>query len=308
MTSLMPMPTSCILDHELQSSIIETRTGPIEYAAFGEGPVVLAVHGAMGGYDQGVIFAKTIGADEYRYVSISRPGYLDTPLTSGRTPEQQADLCRNLLDELGVNKAAVMAISGGGPCAMHFALRYPDRCWGLVLVSTCGGKVEASVPLSFRMTKLLARSSVFAKLMRRSLENNPERAARRSIPDPVLRAHTLADPEAGTLFKALMASTMDRMALRLPGTENDIAITRKTDYALEEIAVPTLLVHGTADSMLPFAQHAKALEKRIPGAELVAIEGGDHVSIFTHRNEVRSRVETFLAAHGRSVSKHSSPF
>ncbi len=87
------------------------------------------------------------------------------------------------------------------------------------------------------------------------------------------------------------------MALRLPGTENDIRVTRTTAYPLEQIAVPVLVVHGTADRLVPFAQHGQVLATRIPGAELLAIDGGDHVAIFTHRAQVRARVTQFLRQH-----------
>jgi len=56
-------------------------------------------------------------------------------------------------------------------------------------------------------------------------------------------------------------------------------------------------VHGTGDRLVPFTQHAKPLAARVPGAELLAIEGGEHVAIFTHRNEVRARVTRFLREH-----------
>jgi hypothetical protein len=84
-------------------------------------------------------------------------------------------------------------------------------------------------------------------------------------------------------------STFDRAALRLPVTKNDIAVTRATTHPLEQIAVPVLVVHGTGDRLVPFTQHAKPLAARVPGAQLLAIEGGEHVAIFTHRNEVRER-------------------
>ena len=70
--------------------------------------------------------------------------------------------------------------------------------------------------------------------------------------------------------------------------------TSTTTYPLEEIDLPVLVVHGTEDSQVPFLQHGQALATRIPGAELLALEGGEHVSIFTHRNEVRGRVTGFL--------------
>jgi pimeloyl-ACP methyl ester carboxylesterase len=251
----------------------------------------------MGGYDQGLILARTIGAPGYRVVAVSRPGYLGTPLSAGRTPEEQADLCAGLLDALDLDRTAVMAVSGGGPCALQFALRHRGRCWGLILVSTCSGKIATPVPLAFHLVKWLARWPWFAAAMRRRVERDPERAARRSIADPVVRARTVQDPHAGPLLAELQRSTSDRMALRLPGTENDIRVTRTTDYPLEQITVPVLVVHGTADSLVPFAQHGRPLVERIPGAELLAIEGGEHVAIFTHRDEVQRRVAEFLANH-----------
>lgn len=276
---------------------VSTQRGPVEYAEWGEGPAVLSLHGAMGGYDQGIILARTVGESGYRHVAVSRPGYLGTPLTAGRTPQEQADLCADLLDALDIDRTAVMAVSGGGPTALQFALRYPDRCWGLVLVSTCSGPIRSRVPLAFHVIKFLARWPWFAAAMRRRAERDPEAAARRSIPDPVVRARTLQDPDAGPLFLALLRSTSDQMALRLSGTENDIRVTRTTTYPLERIAVPVLVVHGTADSLVPFAQHGQALATRIPGAELLAIEGGEHVAIFTHRAGVQSRVTQFLRHH-----------
>ena len=86
----------------------------------------------------------------------------------------------------------------------------------------------------------------------------------------------------------------------MPGTENDIKVTRgELDLALERIAVPVLAVHGTADRVAPFSQ-AREMERRIPGAELCALEGGDHVAIFTHHDQARARVAGFLRAHAPS--------
>ncbi len=132
------------------------------------------------------------------------------------------------------------------------------------------------------------------------------RAATRSIRDPAVRARTLADPEAGPLFQALLQSTLDRPGRRLAGTENDIAVTRRTEYALERISAPTLIVHGTADGVVPH-RHATALAARIPGAELLTIRDGEHVAIFTHRDEVRARVTSFLRRHAASVAGAGAP-
>lgn len=141
----------------LEPLLIQTSRGAVEYASTGSGPAVLCLHGAMGGYDQGLLLARTIGAAGYRYIGPSRPGYLRTPLSGGRSPEEQADLYAGLLDALRVERCGVMAVSGGGPSAIHFALRHRDRCWGLVLVSTCAERADARPPVSFAIRKLLMR-------------------------------------------------------------------------------------------------------------------------------------------------------
>ena len=281
-------------------ALVTTPRGPVEYAEVGAGPAVLALHGAMGGWDQSLLLARTIAGAGHRFLALSRPGYLGTPLAAGRTPEAQADLYADVLDALGLRDAVVMAVSGGGPSAMAFALRHPARCRGLVLVSTCGERVDSRLPLAFHVLKLAARWPWLAGRMERKASADPEASLRRSIPDAALRERTLADPEAGSLLRELVASTSDRMALRLPGTLVDVEVTRTRAFPLEEIAVPTLVVHGTKDPLVPYARHGKALAERIPGAELVALDGGEHVAIFTHRAEARRRVVSFLERCGRA--------
>jgi pimeloyl-ACP methyl ester carboxylesterase len=251
----------------------------------------------MGGCDQSALLARTLGEPGYRYLALSRPGYLGTPLRSGQTPQAQADLCAALLDELGIAHAAVMAVSGGGPCAIHFALRHPDRCRALVLVSTVAGRIANDVPVAFKLMTRLARKPWFVAWLKKRVARNPERVAARSIADPEILARTLADDEAWPLFRDLLLSTYDQMGQRLEGTFNDIAITSTTSYPLERIGVPTLAVHGTADKMVPYEANAKAFEARIPNARLLTVDGGEHVAIFSHRALVRPQVVAFLRKH-----------
>jgi pimeloyl-ACP methyl ester carboxylesterase len=80
--------------------------------------------------------ARALSDPQFRFIAVSRPGYLRTPLETGRSPDAQADGYAALLDVLGLPQAAVIALSAGGPSALQFTLRHPNRCWGLVLVST----------------------------------------------------------------------------------------------------------------------------------------------------------------------------
>ena len=287
----------------VQPVLLETPLGKVEAACYGEGPAVLCLHGAMGGYDQGLLLARAAaGCSGYRFVAISRPGYLGTPAASGLSPERQADLCAAALDALSEPDAAVIAISGGGQCALQFALRHPDRCRALVMISACSAPIPGKVPFRFHLLRLAARIPALARAMQRKAAAHPDEAASRSIPDPVLRERTLHDPEVAPLLLALQAGVMERMAARLPGTYNDIRQSRAPfDYPLERIAAPLLVIHGTDDEAAPFAA-GRWLAARVPGAGFLAIEGGRHVSLFTHNRQIRERVRRILretAAPGR---------
>jgi pimeloyl-ACP methyl ester carboxylesterase len=291
---VMSGPVDAGLCKELRPELINTSHGKVQTAVWGEGPALLSLHGAMGGYDQGILLAQTVTYPRFRFIAVSRPGYLGTAMRAGRTPQEQADLCADVLDVLGIERTAVVAISGGGPIALQFALRHPDRCRALVMISACSHRLDVPLPLQWHIMKLMARIPGITAAIRRKIEQNPEETAKRSITDDAIRRRTVRDPETGPLFLALRASTLDRMALRIPGTENDIRQTRsEMSWPLETITAPTLVVHGKSDSVVPFVQ-GQRLASRVPGAELMAIDGGEHVSIFTHRNEVRSRIDAFL--------------
>jgi pimeloyl-ACP methyl ester carboxylesterase len=272
-----------------------TSLGTIEYADSGTGPNLLLLHGAMGGFDQGMLLGRSaVGPNGFRFVAVSRPGYLGTPLRAGAAPERQADLCAALLDTLSIRQTAVIAISGGGQCALQFALRHPERCGALVMISACSAPLSVPLPLAFYLMKLVAHIPAAGAAMRRKVARDPDRAARRPIPDPALRASTLKHPEAGRLLQELQLSTLEQMAARMPGTENDIHQSRRPFvYSYERVGAPVLVIHGTGDEAVPFA-HAEALASRVPNAELLAIEGGRHVSLFTHMDVIRPRVRSFL--------------
>jgi pimeloyl-ACP methyl ester carboxylesterase len=297
LTEAIVINQGAVNERELRPALMRTSHGDVEFVTWGTGPTVLSLHGAMGGYDQGVVLARTVASQRFHFVSISRPGYLGTPLASGCTPVAQADLCAEVLDNLGIGRAAVMAISGGGPTALQFALKYGAQCRGLVMISACSDRLTEPVPRRWHMMKLIARIPGATASMGQRMAKDPEKAAARMIPDPVLRRRVLEDTETGPLLMSFQTALLARMSSRILGSDNDIRQTRAPEmsYPLERIQVPTLVVHGTSDSAVPFAQ-AKALASRVSGAELLAIEGGEHASIFTHRVEVKARVDAFLGS------------
>ncbi|WP_420133841.1 alpha/beta fold hydrolase [Rhodopseudomonas sp.] len=291
--------------------VVSTACGPIELIDRGTGPAILALHGGMGGCDQSLLLARAALGDDppYRILALSRPGYLGTPQSSGATPEDQADLYAALLDALKIGRATVIAVSAGGPSALHFTLRYPRRSSGVVLISCCTGTLDVPEQVRARlpMMQLIARLPPLVALLRWAALRDPEKSARRSIRDPALRALTLADPAAGAMLRELRASVFTRMAERLPGTVSDTAYFAEMDAIdVSALTAPLLAIHGTADNVVPFA-HASRVANGAPRGELMAIEAGEHVSLFTHLDQVRMRVSEFGAKCGHIGSALPRP-
>lgn len=228
-------------------------------------------------------------------ISVSRPGYLGTPLNDNAAPEAQADLLAALLDVLEIGSVIVFAISGGGYSALHFAERHPDRCRGLVLCSTTGGPNTDPIPFAFTVMKAAARVPFLLAVLRKRAAARPIASLRRSISHEDILEETLQNQKSMALYQELTCSTMTRMAERLPGTINDIKVTQRASYVLNTIQVPTLVVHGTDDKVVPFAEHGARLAREIPNARLCTAERGEHVAIFSHNTQIVDAVDDFLA-------------
>ena len=126
------------------SRLVATRCGPIECQEAGTGVPLLMVHGSGGGHDQGMAFAGGLAQRGIRVIAMSRFGYLRTPMPADASPAAQADAHVCLLDALGIQQAAVLGGSAGGPSALQMAIRHPDRVSALVLLVPLAYKPSTS--------------------------------------------------------------------------------------------------------------------------------------------------------------------
>jgi hypothetical protein len=99
-----------------RSKTVATSFGTLEYAEMGEDEPVLVVHGAEGGFDQGIDMTGALAGRGYRLIAPSRFGYLRLTIASNPTTAMQADAYAQLLDHLGIDKVPLLAtrLSAGG--------------------------------------------------------------------------------------------------------------------------------------------------------------------------------------------------
>ncbi len=277
-----------------QSRIAITRSGPVEYGETGYGPPVLVVHGAGGGYDQGLDFGHGLVDAGLRVIAMSRFGYLGTALPADASPEAQADAHAALMDSLGVTAAAVIGTSAGAPSALQFALRHPERCSALVLAVplTYAPAGEGPVPKPPAALPLLLATALRFDF----LYWVTARLARRLLVGTVLATppESIAEADVDERFRLRrIVDSIFPVSVRRPGLLNDGAIAVSlTRYPLERIRVPTLVMSVKDDR---FATWRGALHtaESIPGARFVGYPSGGHVWIGNHRDLI-VKIAAFL--------------
>ena len=275
---------------ERGGKIAQTEMGPIEYAETGEGRPTLVIHGAGGGYDQGLLIGRDLG-EGFRLIAPSRFGYLKTPVPEDSSPSAQADAHEALLDALVIQKAIVVAASAGAPSAIELALRHPERVSALILLvpraydpaqsvgvdQTMQSQmilrvIESSADFLFWLAMRVARSSVV-----RFLGVPPEFEAQASDED---RAHVTE----------LMRSVQP-LSSRVRGIMVDSSF-ELSPWPLEQIEIPTLVI-SAEDDLFHTLPAARFTAEHIQGAELHVLENGGHLMV-GHSQRVRRWVTEFL--------------
>ena len=286
--------------------VIETKRGKIEIdLTEGEGPVLMGIHGGLGGIDQ-CRAALDFAAKDFRLLSLSRPGYLGTPLESGASLEDQVDLFAAVLDELGIDKVAVFSVSAGGPFAYTFAIRHPDRIWALVTADSVSGYYdmpETAGPIA----QMIFLSDSGQKLLQKMTKSKPDAFIKEIFKSEAyftkeqVKKHldfVLNDSYAHDFVTAFM-NTMYPYKTRKAGTENDMAITRTLHHLpVEKIGCPTLVVHGTHDADVKLYDGVYAYE-HIRDAERIWIEEGSHLCFWINPGSKEAQEQTiaFLKKH-----------
>lgn len=276
---------------EAGSTCVELDCGVIEYGREGQGRPVLLIHGAGGGYDQGLFVGRELFGSGHEVIAPSRFGYLRSGLPEDPQPHIQADAFAALLDHLKVPSAIVLGISAGAPSAIELALRHPEHVCALILivprawapgVEVSAERSEANRPIF----EMVMKGQDFAWW-------SASRLARRRL------LRFLGVP--GTVYDAADPLERDRLhwiarnilplSRRVRGIIADGAARIRT-WPLEKITVPTLVV-SARDDLFNTLPAARWTAEHVPEAELMVLESGGHL-LCGQSEEVRARIADFL--------------
>jgi pimeloyl-ACP methyl ester carboxylesterase len=285
------------------SAVAETRCGPIEYAERGTGPPVLVVHGAGGGFDQGLLLGGRLVDHGYRVIAVSRFGYLRTPLPADASAEVQADAHACLLDTLGIDRAAVFGVSAGGPSTIQLCLRHPDRCSAMILMVPLAYPAQAA-------DRLPSSAQVFLERVTQSdfLMWAGARVLRTKMVETVLGTPAEDVRGASEAERRRVDTMLDQIlpvSSRAKGLMNEGTIARALrPLPLERISAPALITSAANDGYGTYAG-ARYTAERVPGARFIGYLRGGHMLV-GHEEEFAAETLSFLDALRPGVTTEAS--
>ncbi|MHA2042771.1 MAG: alpha/beta fold hydrolase, partial [Candidatus Thorarchaeota archaeon] len=246
----------------------------------------------------------------FSLLSISRPGYLRTPLSTGETFEEQADAIAALLDTLSISKVVILAASGGGPIGLHFALRHPDRLNALILMAAVSNEYTVDQEaMDSTLAKLFLSDSIadfgawlYDVITRRWTSMALKEAFKETVNlesnerDEIVK-QIMAIPEQVDWTKRFVRTTCP-MTPRMIGFNNDLKLLEQVSFtSLEAINCPTLVIHGTVDGDVSYS-NAEFAASSIPNARLYNLENIGHIAwLGEHVSEMNSEIIRFLREH-----------
>ena len=243
------------------------------YEAAGHGVPLLFVHGGLGGGRGSALFRQhhmPVLAQYAHVIAFDRraAGLSETPTAGYSFDGFVADMVA-LLDHLGHERAVLMGHSAGGPQVLQCALTHPERVMALILSSTATQTVHVPPELASLVTFLGTEGLTHLQQMLARHDTTP--AAQAPVPA------TPVEPFVGILQTYL--------AYHLHG---DPLAAR-----LQDITVPALILHGTADAEIPFGE-AEYLHAGLPTSTLIPFVGGGHSILVTHAEPYRQAIIDFL--------------
>lgn len=245
----------------------------LSYVDSGSGPVVLFIHGILGSQQQWAHLVDKLD-DDHRVVLPDLFGHGDSAKPLGDySLSAHAAAMRDLLDHLGIERVTLVGHSLGGGIAMQFFYLFPERVERLVLVSS--GGLGREVNLVLRSATLPGAAQVLSVVASAPVLSRVEALGRGASkvgwkPGADMGAiwqgfSSLGDSESRRAFLATTKAVIDFGGQSISAH----------DHLEGSLPIPTLIVWGTKDRMIPVS-HARSVQESLPDCQVELFEGAGH--------------------------------
>jgi pimeloyl-ACP methyl ester carboxylesterase len=261
------------------------------YAEYGDpmGAPVMLFHGTPGSRLVGVIFDKVAREHQVRIFVADRPGYATSSPVRHGSLLGFADDMDALADALQLNTFALLGASGGGPFALGYAAKFPERVKRCALMSTIG-----PLALPHSMDDMVSANRTFFRLAR-FMPALPGILVPRQLKSSMKSMQKYIDEGTSPLadvppaiFAPMMADQLEAVRTGGKGISFDFGIlTHDWGFQLEKIHTKVSMWHGAKDDLAPVAL-ARYIAEYIPDCVIKIIPSAGHAGTFACADEVMS--------------------
>ncbi|MCY4366772.1 MAG: alpha/beta hydrolase [Chloroflexi bacterium] len=255
------------------------------YETHGSGQPLVMIHGGLGGGEgcaQTMEHHADILSGSFQVISYDRraAGRSETPQDGYSIPNYAEDL-RSLLDHLGVGTAHILGSSAGGPIALQFALENPERTLSLLLINTMTYVQES---------ERVVRQRELDEIKQVLADQGKDAAVEAGLNSrwPGMKE---SDPAQFARLKAINLEQFDGIVKTI---QSYLDIQDSLESRLNELTMPSMIVHGDADSRINIACGLQ-LHQGIAGSEFHVIPGAEHGLLTIEARRTRGMIEEFLA-------------
>lgn len=257
------------------------------YEETGKGVPLVLIHG-MGGDTTAWSHLIPELSKEVRCIAVDLRGHgksdkPDMPYTQDLFAEDVA----TLLDKLRVDQAYICGSSMGGFVALKMALNHPQKVKGLILIDTATHMPPKSLEVATRLGKIF---------MEKGLDAYFEAEVKEIFHPMFVRRHKDA-------VKAFIDSKKTRdpaiaMRIQQGNMKSPIAM----DKAIKNIKIPTLIIHGKEDTVVPFRE-SELMHKKIPNSEIAIIPFTGHAAILERKDFFADMILYFIEESEKKKTK-----
>lgn len=251
----------------MDSTVISTRSGDIEYRSIGKGIPVVLIHGGHSNCFE-KLGIKGFDLETFQLIIPSRPGYGRTPLSDNQTPAKAAELIKELLEHLSIDQAVIYGISAGGLTAIELAANYPEKVDKLILASAISKKWLTREEKIYKTAQIIFHPGIEKLtwgMVRIFSKISPGMIAKSFYPQfSTYPLHKLRKEDIRDLALAFEHYRSKR------GFINDID-QDIDDETIKKVKCPTLIVHSKYDNSVSF-MHAIHANKHIENAKLYELK------------------------------------
>jgi 2-hydroxy-6-oxonona-2,4-dienedioate hydrolase len=276
------------LTEEGTSRFVTTKSWKLHYNEAGEGHPVVLLHGSGPGASGWSNFRPTIPAlaEHFRVIALDAPGWGGSDAALAQDYDHP-NAVLELLDALGIEKAALVGNSMGGMTAVTFAARYPDRISHLI---TMGPGAFVNTPTLFGAGDGPTEG---LKILWEGYRNPTPETMKRLVEIMTFDSAHATDELAAE--RAVNAQARpDHLANFLESMAGGGPV--RTSATVEEaagISTPALLVHGRDDRVVHY-EHSLRLVSTIPDSRLVLFNRCGHWAQLEHSTEFNRLVTQFV--------------